>query len=395
MKLAHSTFADMLVKADSRPSGFDYMRITLAVLITAYHSIRTTYGTDVDIALWQTELRGPLRLVLPMFFVLSGFLVAGSMERCRTLVSFLGLRAIRIYPALIAEVLISAFLIGSFYTELPLAAYFTDPQFLRYVGNVTGHISYWLPGVFLDVPEKGIVNAQLWTVPFELYCYILLSALTIIGLKKKRWIGPASLTMLVIAYWIFRSAKPEVNAGVANLSGWMLMFYFLGGVSAYQFRDRIPAHPLLFVASAALSLLLLDTKTHGEYLAIPTVVYLTAYLGLIDFKRSWFSRLADLSYGLYLYHWTLQQAFVALFPEAQSAWLTGAAGMTAGLGFAWFSWNVIERPALSLKTQVFRLEKVALELWAKLLRSLPPGLWNPRTVPILRRPNPDGGGGKA
>lgn len=378
MKLVHSTFSDMLVKADGRPSGFDYLRISLAVLIVAYHSYRTTYGLEADTNLWQTELRAPLRLILPMFFVLSGFLVAGSMERCQSQVSFLGLRAIRIYPALVAEVLISALLIGPLYTELPLSTYFADPQFLRYVGNVTGHISYWLPGVFLNVPETGIVNAQLWTVPFELYCYILLSALAVVGLKKKRWIGPVSLIALVVAYWLFRMSKPETNAGVSNLSGWMLMFYFLGGVSAYQFRDRIPAHPLLFVASAGLSLIFLDTHANGDYLAIPTVVYLTAYLGLIDFKRSWFSRLADLSYGLYLYHWTLEQAFVSLFPVAQSAWLTAAVGMAGGLGIAWFSWNFIERPALSLKTYVFGLERALLALWARLSGALPASGWNRR-----------------
>ena len=371
MTHVQSTFAGMLDRAGGRPSGFDYMRIGLAILITLYHSIRITYGEDLDLSLWQTELRAFLRVLLPMFFVLSGFLVAGSMERCRTLVSFLGLRAIRIYPALIAEVLLSAFVLGPFFTELPLASYFTDPQFVRYVGNVTGHISYWLPGVFLNVPDPGIVNAQLWTVPYELYCYLLLSCLTVIGLKEKRWVGPIALVALVCAYWAFRLVKPDAAAGVSNISGWVLMFYFLGGVSAYQFRDRIPAHPALLVASSVLSVFLLDASWNGEYLAIPAVVYVTIYIGLIDFKRSWFSRLTDLSYGLYLYHWTLQQAFVALFPDLQNAWLTAAVGLLSALAVAWFSWNFIERPALSLRAQVLALETVYYSVRQRLLGMIP------------------------
>jgi peptidoglycan/LPS O-acetylase OafA/YrhL len=57
-----------------------------------------------------------------MFFALSGFLVAGSPERSKTLLTFLGLRAIRIYPALGVEVVLSALLIGTAVTTLPLPA---------------------------------------------------------------------------------------------------------------------------------------------------------------------------------------------------------------------------------------------------------------------------------
>ncbi|WP_160008910.1 acyltransferase [Rhizobium sp. 18055] len=355
-----STFSQMLQAADGRPSGFDYMRIGLAVAITLYHSVRVTFGTEVDHELWQTLLRGPLRSVLPMFFVLSGFLVAGSLVRCRTLVSFLGLRAIRIYPALIGEVLLSALIIGPFFTDLPLLQYFTDPQFFRYLANVTGHISYWLPGVFAHNPDATVVNAQLWTVPFELYCYLLLSGLTLLGLKKQRWIGLVALGALIVGYVVFRQFKPDPLAGLANLSGWELMLYFLGGVCAYQFRDRIPAGPLLFCLSVALSFVLLQTVPGGEYLAIPPVVYMTIYLGLTNYQQTIFSKLSDFSYGLFLYHWTIQQCLVALLPQAKSALLTAFVGLIGGLAIAWVSWTFIERPALSSKRRVLDLEDLFL-----------------------------------
>ncbi|WP_203425025.1 acyltransferase [Sinorhizobium sp. BG8] len=356
----------MLQKADGRPSGFDYLRISLAIAITVFHSVRITHGAEIDMALWESHLRAPLRALLPMFFVLSGFLVAGSLVRCRTLISFLGLRVMRIYPALIGEVLLSALIIGPLLTELPLSAYFTDYQFFRYLANVTGHISFWLPGVFENNPDPGIVNAQLWTVPYELYCYLLLSALAVFGLKRHRWIGLAALIALMVAYWVFREFKPDPKAGLTNISGWMLIFYFLGGVSAYQFRDVIPANPLLLVASVVLTGIFLHAGPTGEYFAVIPVTYVTVYIGLIDFGRTVFSRLSDLSYGLYLYHWTLQQWFVDVFPGAQSAWLTSVAGLVGGLLTAWFSWVLIERPALLSKRLIIRVEDYALSILRRL-----------------------------
>ena len=374
MSNAASTFSHMLDRADGRPSGFDYMRITLAIAITVYHSVRITHGAEIDLALWdsQSPLRAPLRALLPMFFILSGFLVAGSLERCRTLISFLGLRVIRIYPALIGEVLLSALIIGPLLTELPLSAYFTDYQFYRYVGNITGHISYWLPGVFESNPEPGIVNAQLWTVPYELYCYLLLSVLALVGLKRQRWIGLGALVVLLVAYWAFREFKPDPKAGVTNIAGWMLIFYFLAGVSAYQFRDVIPAKPLLLAAAVVLAAVLLHAGPMGEYFAILPLAYVTVYVGLIDFGRTAFSRLADYSYGLYLYHWTLQQWFVDVFPAAQSSALTALAGLIGGLLIAWFSWMFIELPALSFKRLIFVVEDSALSVFRRLLALVQP-----------------------
>jgi peptidoglycan/LPS O-acetylase OafA/YrhL len=359
MGFNRSTFSGMLDRADGRPSGFDYMRIGLAIAITVYHSVPTTFGSSADLEFWHSPLRAPLRVLLPMFFVLSGFLVAGSLVRCRTLVSFLGLRFIRIYPALIAEVLLSALIMGPLVTALPLQHYFTDPRFFRYLANVTGHMSYWLPGVFENNPKPEIVNAQLWTVPFELYCYLLLSGLTLLGLKRRRWVGLAALSALIVGYWAFRQFKPDPLEGVGNFSGWELMLYFLGGVSAYQFRDRIPAGPVTFTLAVILSLLILQFVPSGEYLAIPSVVYMTVYLGLIDLPRSKFSGLSDFSYGLFLYHWTLQQWFVALLPT-RSVLLTACAGLIGGFAVAWVSWNYVERPALSLKPFILRLEEFVL-----------------------------------
>lgn len=171
---------ERLRATNGRPSGFDYLRLGLAISVVLDHSVVMTYASG-DTDLYASPLRPFLRAVVPMFFALSGFLVAGSLERSKTLLTFLGLRVIRIYPALAAEVLLSAFLIGSAVTTLPFADYFRDPLFLSYLLNVFGDIHYFLPGVFANNPRPDVVNMQLWTVPFELLCYVTLTALVVAG----------------------------------------------------------------------------------------------------------------------------------------------------------------------------------------------------------------------
>ncbi|MCO6763518.1 hypothetical protein KQH43_30970, partial [Streptomyces sp. EL5] len=65
------------------------------------------------------------------------------------------------------------------FTELPLAQYVADPKLHAYFLNIVGDIQYELPGVFLHNPMPDVVNAQLWTVPYELWCYVVLALLAV------------------------------------------------------------------------------------------------------------------------------------------------------------------------------------------------------------------------
>ena len=91
---------------------------------------------------------------------------------------FLWARALRIYPALVVMVLLTVFGLGLFFTNLPLASYFSKLETYRYLLKnttlVTG-VTYSLPGVFETVPAKGAINGSLWTMPFEIWMYLTLA----------------------------------------------------------------------------------------------------------------------------------------------------------------------------------------------------------------------------
>jgi peptidoglycan/LPS O-acetylase OafA/YrhL len=122
---------------------------------------------------------------VPAFFALSGFLVTGSALRLRATVPFLTFRVLRILPALLVEVTLSAIVLGALFTRLPLSTYFSDPQFFRYFGNIVGLITFHLPGVF-EANHVSTINANLWTLPAEFDCYFITAMLMFSGLAYNR-----------------------------------------------------------------------------------------------------------------------------------------------------------------------------------------------------------------
>jgi peptidoglycan/LPS O-acetylase OafA/YrhL len=180
------TLQEKMAAASNRPAGFDYMRLILASAVILTHSFMVTGTSAQAVALWYSDYRAVFGLILPMFFALSGFLVAGSLERNKSLVSFLGLRAIRLVPALALEVTLSALILGPLLTTMQLHDYFISPLFSHYFLNIIGDIHYHLPGLFNKNPVGSKVNSQLWTIPFELLCYISLAFIAFLGIAARR-----------------------------------------------------------------------------------------------------------------------------------------------------------------------------------------------------------------
>ena len=179
------TIATVMDEKPGNASGFDCLRIALAISVMVWHSPANSYGPDGEYLVRGGLIGWPLTLcILPSFFALSGFLVAGSLAR-NTLPGFLTLRALRIVPALAVEVTLSALMIGPLVTTLPLWHYFSDREFIHYFLNIGGDIHYFLPGVFNDLPLPQYVNLQLWTVPWELTCYIAIVVAATLGIIRR------------------------------------------------------------------------------------------------------------------------------------------------------------------------------------------------------------------
>ena len=91
------------------------------------------------------------------------------------------------------------------------------------------------------------------------------------------------------------------------------------------------------------------------FLAALPIAYVTVYLGLTRPPPIPFLMSGDYSYGLYLFAYPLQQTFSAIFPGARHWWLNSLFALAAGLAYAFFSWNLIEKRVLSHRKRVTAL----------------------------------------
>lgn len=343
------TLADKLVQSKYRPSGFDYIRLFLALSVITFHSLAVTYGvTWAGEAFNRNAFVTPVVkmltfFILPSFFALSGFLVAGSLERNQSLFVFLGLRAIRIVPALSVEVFLSALLLGPLLTKLPLAEYFTDFKFRIYFTNILGIVHFQLPGVFAQNPIPNVVNGQLWTVPVEMKSYIVLTIMAMLGVVRNGRV----LVTVCVATFVALILYQKHQAGVADgeLAGDVLVFCFLLGVAAYRFRRIIPYRKDLCLVAVLTYLAFIFVPYSNIIIAIP-ITYTTIYLGLWNGRRIALVRSGDYSYGIYIYGFVIQQTIVGASPSLRHLYVSLPLMVVLVFCFAAFSWFVIEKPAL-------------------------------------------------
>lgn len=332
------------------------MRLLLATGVIVQHTINVSYGQSTAEALFHSPARAMFGLIVPMFFSLSGFLVAGSLERNRTLFSFLGLRGLRLLPALMFEVTLSALVLGLAFTDLTLREYFSDSEFRNYFWNIVGHIHYQLPGVFLNNPAPRIVNGQLWTIPAELKCYLLLGALSFVGVMGRRWLTGwiVLLTQLVLAVLATQYSVEDPTL----VSPYVLVGCFMVGVCAFRLRDQILLSGFVALLATAAAFLLLLIPRGDWFLPIPTT-YMTLYLGTLNPREHSFLLSGDYSYGLYLYGFPIQQA-VATHSWTHQWWINFILAYPLAFSLAILSWWMVEKPAMNLKSVMYRVEAYLL-----------------------------------
>ena len=369
-----TTLGDRLDAHRGIGPGFDFLRVALATGVVAWHvdPVLTGVGGRLDhlSPVWIVGYA-----ILTMFFAVSGFLVAGSAGRLGT-GDFLLNRGLRMFPALLAEVVLSAFLLGPLLTSLPLAEYLSSGRTWHYLTNVVGLINYELPGVFAGNPTRWVVNVSLWTIPYELLCYGLLAFFMALGLLRRPGLillGTLFMAAVGLALMALGVAVDAPDLGHKLLSRFFsdhqarLLLAFLVGVLMFVWRRRIPYSPALLLLSLAVCavIALLGPGERIGYpvvnlLATPALVYVTAFLGVTKLPRLPLFHRGDYSYGIYLYGFPVQQVAMSLFPEVRSELGQFLLAFPVIVLFAMFSWHHIEKPVLRLRKRSFFVSRVRL-----------------------------------
>ncbi len=325
--------------------NFSLLRLLAAALVIFGHSWSLAKNpTGATDWIGQQTLVFSGQVALNIFFWVSGFLITMSYVRRPQFMPFIFARLLRIFPALIVCVVLTALVIGSVYTTLPLSEYLQRADVWSYIHRCIflNNMQWFLPGVFAGNNHPGVVNGSLWTLYGELQMYMFVVLLGSFGLLTNTTrFGWALASLIFIALFV-----PAIElVQPADILG--LCAFFAFGAFCYMHRAAIPVSGYIVIVLAFLTLCLRGQS--GYFLMFSA---LTAYAAL------WFSygprlpsleKYGDYSYGLYLYGFPVQQVVAFLRPEwAPLQLLLLSLPLTLVLAIA--SWHLVEKPMLRFKS---------------------------------------------
>jgi peptidoglycan/LPS O-acetylase OafA/YrhL len=352
---------------DPRSNALNAWRLTLATGVILWHSWPLT-GRQVSFEPVHQLLRDGW---VDGFFAISGFLITWSWFRRPRLRDYYLARALRILPGLWTCLIVTAFVIaptamaiqGGSAAKLLLSR----APFEYVLGNsaVLLH-SHDIGGIPREVPWSGEWNGSLWTLFWEVLCYIAIACLGVVGLLRRRWLIPALFALVL--YWsaklppynAFIEAAPGARGHIdaatiqlvaeGNAARFALMF--LAGALLCRFRNVIPARWSLVVVSLVIVLAASLLPNYRVVGAIPLAYAIIVSGALIHNKR--LALRTDLSYGVYIYAFPMQQLLVICGLALLNPIAFAVIAAVATLPLAALSWFLVEKPAISLKARLKR-----------------------------------------
>jgi len=323
-----------------RRNNFDLLRLVAALSVIFSHAFLLAENSqDHDPLMMLTGGQAILGLAgVFVFFTISGYLITQSFESTRLPLVFLAKRALRIFPGLLGCLLVCVFVIGPLVTRLPLAEYFAQPgTYLFLLHNAVLDVEYnRLPGVvFWSGNIGGIVNGPLWSLPCEALLYLMLFGL-----------GLCRLLILPVCLLLLAAGVAALCIDIAgNTFGsalWLLGF-FAAGMCCYRLRGSgiFARHWALLallglVLSVPARLFLVGFALFGSYLTI----YLAVNRRLPVVPAA---RFGDLSYGLYIYGWPIEQCVIYFSGGTAPWWEVFLISVALAVPTAFLSWHLVEK----------------------------------------------------
>lgn len=296
--------------SQGRNNNLDIIRFVAAILVIFSHSFPIAGGGVADpLSLWTNGQLAFGGVAVSVFFFYGGFLICKSMFRLKTFRKYFRARAMRIFPSLFAVCGVMAFIAGPVLTELEMPEYFKDAGTYRYMLNGILVLQHDLPGVFLYNVYGRTVNGSLWTLPVEFLCYCMCYIMYRLKWLKQEKMGWVTVLFIVgcIGIRILSVWVPILSAVIRPVG----LFY--AGMVCFLYRERIRMSRRLFYV-AALGLVVSLMGGIFNYTMFILLPYVLLYIGYAtEYKLSGFARHGEISYGIYLCAWPVQQVICQLW----------------------------------------------------------------------------------
>lgn len=328
-------------------NSLDLLRLVAATLVLYSHQY-VLLGFPEPSFLGMTTFGGA---GVSIFFFLSGFLVWSSWVRDSDIKRFFIRRSLRIFPGLWLVVFITVFFFGPALSNFSLTDYFTSTETWRYLSTAVLLVRKGLPGVLNGNPFPQAINGSLWTLPIEFLCYLTVAVVGSVQLAQKNWLLGGCLCLVALGATLGPAMVGE--RFIPHFE--MVAFFWWGAWYGHLSRNLSTHSKWDWVLSVLALLVFLTLGSRG----VERTSMLLFAGGLVIIARKvsigapLTDRLGDLSYGMYIFAFPVQQAFIQLAHDRNWAFETYLASsflVTAGLAYA--SWHCIEKRVLLFKPSV-------------------------------------------
>jgi peptidoglycan/LPS O-acetylase OafA/YrhL len=303
---------------------------TLAVFV--YH----VYGMGTLWNFWPVEFNpvAPFFAAgkhgVEIFFIISGYLITGSLIRHQSAAKFLIDRAIRLYPVFITIQLI-VFGLG------PLVHY-------KWLSGVSASGWMVLPGIF-DLP---LAQLNAWSLSYEAAFYLLSAACFVLAGRVGRWPVIAALALFL------GFAIPLYGRAVFFLPGVAIFFLSRRVTLSLPAWLRALSVPALLATLAVLTI----AETHGGVIYLATIPAFAFFLSVVEgrcllsaiLRTRFLQYLGTISYSFYLWSpvvtypmkLAIERFLHGRLDDVVNVFLFAAIGFAASVAVAHLSYRILE-----------------------------------------------------
>lgn len=328
---------------DKRKNCLNLIRMLAASGVVVGHAIPAFVLEDCT----PQPLNWLFRLLLvfegvPVFFILSGFLLWDSIGRTPSVDVYLKKRVFRLYPELWGGVIVNLIVMLVLYAERLEWKFFLLYQFTQ-----ATVFQFWTPENLKNLATEN-PNGPLWTISVMVQAYAALWFFHKFLHKKglKRWIPVLLITTLInVLYPFSKAILPNIVYKLAFYAFFTHIWQFLLGAFISEYFDRM----IVFLKRfwwAALVLSYAAAHSGLDIGAYKTFKCLFLAIGIIGLGYA-LPKLGikhDFSYGLYIYHMIVINVMVHFGCRENVGWLFAAYVIALGLAIlSYFTVGALSR----------------------------------------------------
>lgn len=349
------------VEITGRLLAIDGLRGLAALAVVLFHlSGHIKKELTATVPQWMMTIFEYGFLGVPVFFVLSGFVIAASVKSSAVTINYVGRFALRrsirldiVYWSAIGLALLMLWLKGGIMGHEinypPLSEVALHAFYLQDLFNV-----------------KNQISAVFWTLCLEVQFYLFF-ILSIYATSRISPIYSSFMHSVIVAILAIISSMAYVGTIAISVPGFFLKYwiFFSLGCLCYRSLKFGGVHALLFSTVIVASLAVIVGSGRHSYILAATATVLFIYvLGIYGLlKRGLSSQypqfLGMVSYSLYLTHpeigWKSISVFTSIIPmkgNTYGAPLVLTLGVVISIIFSYFFYKLIEKPSHALSKRI-------------------------------------------